>query len=216
MVDRVGICWFARLHLRKKVLAHGAIVRVEIAIAQPFDLAGAEDDDHILRRDALNASELLGVETKLQREVRFGSSRELRVPGLIPLRPKIRWLFDADKEIADTVPVAINEHTLIDNRGSSLHRVARPLGVCDPGTFGASRIDADDVAPLRSESIKPRTFVFCTLCGEQFGLRIAGLAWRTGITHHLEGGQVLALQEVVKIAGREDEVLTDPLHSLPH
>src|SRR5205823_3391808 len=100
---RIGFRARRVLHEAEEAIANAAVIGEEVEDAVGLTLAGAELDVHPLGDAALDAPNLLGVETKLQHVRRLAVTRELRVDGLVGT---VRL---EDDEVREPAPFSVHE-----------------------------------------------------------------------------------------------------------
>ena len=190
----------------EEAAADAPVVGVEVADAVARALVRAEDDVHTVGQAALDAADLLAVEGELEQEVRLGRAGELRVGDLVgavslPL-----------EEIRDPAPAGgVEEDCLVDDVGAVAHRLfgggrrALPVIVeLDPGDGVAGRLESGEV----------RGLVLLALAADEVTLCVFALDSRKPPARYgqLERRQVLALEEVIRVRGRESEAAIATLH----
>src|SRR5688572_5470584 len=212
MRHRVWITRHTLADSRHESGSNRSVIGIEVPVPQALMLVRTEDDHHLAGLHTLDAGDLLGVKAQLQHEVRLRPARQLRVPGLVAPRAELGRLLDAHEEIADAVPITVNEDALIDDRSPFTHRGAGSLGVLEPVPVTSGAFDADDVAALAAEARQPCALVLGTLLGEQIGMLVTRRARRARLTLEFESNQVLALEKVIEVARGKQNPLTDSLH----
>ena len=135
----------------------------------------------------------------------LGMTRKLRVARLVAPGAELRRPVDANQEIGDAPPVAVDEHGLVDHFRAVAHRGRRTLRVTLPICVAVHR-DLHDLAVFIAQMLKPGLFVFKAFGADDVGLRILFFGDAVAFDgEQVERGQVLAFDEVVQIARREDE-----------
>jgi hypothetical protein len=122
-----------------------------------------------------------------------------------PRRP-----LDPNQKIADAQPSIVYEHALIDDGGPGAHGVDGRGCRTIPGPAGA--VDRRDVPPFRAKAIEPAAFMLGALRGEQIRMGIAARPRFVGIARAIELHEMLALEEVIEIARREDQPFPYDVH----
>jgi hypothetical protein len=165
--------------------------------------------------DPLQRRHLLAVEGQLQDVRRLRMARQLGVPRLVAPRPERRRPIHPDQEVGAAAPAVPHQHRLVDHVGAVAHGRLRRRGGLGPVEVAAGVRDRRDAQPLLPERRELPLLVQLALGGEQVGLRRSAL-FELAPPRHLQVQlrEVLALQEVVEVGRRIDDLIGVLLHAL--
>ena len=200
VVARIGAGRGPGGHRGPEALAHPAEVGGHVGEADGDALAGPEDDVREVGREVLGLFERLAVEGELERVLRTGMPRQLRVQHLVAPGAERRGPVDPLQEVRDSPPALREEHGLVDVVRAPPHRLrgaARAGLEVAPG----AQTHLDDGAARIVERREERLFVLLALAPEELGIGVLVArppAFSQG-HRQLQLGQVLAGQEAAQV-----------------
>ena len=111
------------------------------------------------------------------------------------------------------MPAILDEHALIDDVRAGAHRGQRSLRVPSPVAVAWRGVDLDNAAAFVAEPLQPRSLVFQPFRGQELRVGVAHPSRDPRVARELELHQVLALEEVIQVTRREDELTRYVLHA---
>jgi hypothetical protein len=183
--------------------------------------AAAKRDVHPLGLRPLDCGQSLDVRADLQQCRGLYMARQLRVHHLVAPRADGAWPLDAQQEVREPEPPAVEERGLVDGvvaapdclgrgrgGGPQLVQPSRAGGVVVPG------VDSRDASPVGFQSRQVASLVLETSLRDEVDFRIdPGRAFhQPGERRQLQAHEVLAGQETDQIGRGEDRIAADELH----
>jgi hypothetical protein len=170
---------------------------------------------HVLRRHALDGGDAVAVEAELKDVGRLLGPGQLGIERLVAPRAEARGSRNLQQEVGPAAPPARHERGLRDHVG------ARPHGVRGPARRGVevprpAELHLDDREPLLSQALEMRALVLFALPPEEIALLVRQVRAGPLLERHLERerGEVGALDVVVQVGRRKDDLPGDVLHRL--
>jgi hypothetical protein len=175
-------------------------------------LAVAEDQVHPRRPTALDALDLPVVEEQLKDVCRLRRAPELGVMDLVRPPAQLGRLGHSRQEIRISDPPVVQEAGLVDHLATRAHG---PLG--RGGSIGraAVAVEREDVSARVAQRLEEGLLVAASALEQQLGvrLRIVLAGNLTALGAEVEVGAVLAAEEVVEPARREQPVRCGRSHA---
>ena len=153
--------------------------------------------------------ELLVVEAELEDVGRLRVPRELRVERLVAPRAERRRRLDAQQEVGDPAPAAVDEDALVDDVGAAAERLLGRGDALVPVAVG----DLDrNVPAFGAELLEVGALVLLALALDQLGLRVATFRAVGVSLAAARRRQVLAREEAAQVGRREQQRSVATLH----
>jgi hypothetical protein len=190
-------------------------IRRELSASEPTGFPRAEYDVHPFGLEPLDGGDLLAVVRELQNMGGPRVARELGVVNLVAPVAERGWSIYSNEEVRAAAPATRDEYALVDHLRAGNHCRLRGVSGGIPVDMRAWIWDFDHNLALAAELGEVEMLVDLTLGGEEIRLGTAALLERTTVCHfQIKVREICALEEMIEIAGRENDRDTEFLHAV--